>query len=71
MTRRAYAGLTVGAVVCIALVGFILFASLFTDEYWCTDRSPWWGPPKDSTSTCSGHSWAKRHPGEYPWALPK
>jgi hypothetical protein len=25
------------------------------DEYICFDRSPWWGPPEDPTSECTGH----------------
>jgi hypothetical protein len=55
----------------VPIVGFISLAGMFTGEYWCTDRFPWWGPPEDPNSTCSGLSWAEKHPGEYPWTLPK
>ena len=54
-----------------ALVGFIIFMGMFLGEYWCEDRSPWWGPPEAPNSTCSGLLWAERHPGEYPWTMPK
>jgi hypothetical protein len=36
----------------------------------CFDRSPWWGPPEDPTSECSGLWYAEKHPGAYPWNLP-
>lgn len=71
MTRRLYTGLTFGIVACIALIGFIIVMGMITGEYWCDDRWPWWGPPTDPSSTCSGHSWASRHPGDYPWTMPK
>lgn len=70
MTRRFYIGLTSGLVAFIAVAGFIVVMGMLTSEYWCEDRRPWWGPPKDPNSTCSGHSWASRHPDDYPWKLP-
>ena len=55
--RRVW--LTAGIVVfaLVAVVGFFIVVGMFTGEYWCTDRSPWWGPPEDPNSTCSGLSW--------------
>lgn len=47
------------------LVG-VFIVGMLTGEYWCEDRSPWWGPPTDPNSTCSGHSWEADHPGEFP-----
>jgi hypothetical protein len=55
----------------VAVVGFFIVVGMFTGEYWCEDRSPWWGPPEDPNSTCSGHSWARDHPGEFPDTMPK
>ena len=54
----------------VAIVGFIVVVGMFTGEYWCEDRSPWWGPPEDPNSTWSGLSWARDHPGEFPWTMP-
>jgi hypothetical protein len=51
--------------------GFIVLMGMFMGEYWCEDRSPWWGPPTDPNSTCSGLLWAEKHPGKYPWNLPR
>jgi hypothetical protein len=50
----------------VAVVGFFIVLGMFTGEYWCEDRSPWWGPPEDPNSTCGGLSWARDHPGEFP-----
>jgi hypothetical protein len=60
-------------VLAVALfVGFIIIIlGKFTGEYWCADRNPPWGPPEDPNSTCSGLSWARDHPGEFPWTLPR
>ena len=55
----------------LTLVGLFMFVGMFTGEYWCSDRHPWWGPPEDPNSSCSGLSWAAEHPGEYPWTLPR
>jgi hypothetical protein len=71
VTRRFSSALTWGTVACIALVGFFVVMGLLTSEYWCDDRWPWWGPPTDPNSSCSGHFWASRHPGDYPWTMPK
>jgi hypothetical protein len=68
VTKTFYIGLTLGIV---AFIGFIVVTGMLTGEYWCGDRSPWWGPPEDPNSTCGGFSWASRHPGEYPWTMPK
>jgi hypothetical protein len=32
----------------------------------CFDRSPWWGPPEDPTSTCAGHWYEARHHAPFP-----
>ena len=58
----------------LALVGSFIFVGMFTGEYWCADRSPWWGPPNDPTSECSGLVYADKHPGEpgqFPWTMPR
>lgn len=56
------------ALLALMLVGLFIFVGMFTGEYWCEDRSPWWGPPTDPNSECSGLSWSAKHPGEYPWS---
>jgi hypothetical protein len=71
VTRRGYAGLTLGVVMFLSLTGFIVVMGMLTGENWCEDRWPWWGPPEDPGSTCTGHSWARKHPGEYPWTMPR
>lgn len=71
MTKKAFLGLALGAVACSAVVGLVIVIGMFTNEYWCTDRSPWWGPPQNPDSTCSGHAWAGKHPDDYPWTLPR
>jgi hypothetical protein len=55
----------------LALVGFVVFMGMFTGEYLCEDRDPWWGPPEDPNSECSGLWYAEKHPGEYPWTMPR
>jgi hypothetical protein len=56
----------------VLVVGFIIVVGMFTGEYWCADRDPWWGPPESGTDRdCSGHSWERDHPGEFPWTMPK
>ena len=67
---RAYIGLTIGFVACLAIAGLVVLG-MFADEYWCADRWPWWGPPRNPDSTCSGHAWANEHPDDYPWNLPR
>ena len=71
MTKKARVGLALGAVACLAFVGFVVFISMLTNEYRRSDRSPWWGPPQNPDSTCSGHAWASKHPDDYPWTLPR
>lgn len=70
MTRWALAGLTFSIVVFVALTGVIVVMGMLTGEQWCEDRWPWWGPPEDAGSTWSGHAWARKHPGAYPWTMP-
>jgi hypothetical protein len=41
------------------------------EEYICFDRHPWWGPPENPTSECSGLWYADKHPGEFPWTMPQ
>ena len=53
------------------LVGFLWIMYLGTEEFICFDRFPWWGPPEDPNSSCSGLWWARDHPGEFPWTMPK
>jgi hypothetical protein len=46
-----------------ALVGFIVIVGMFTGEYWCQDRHPWWGPPESGTDAeCAGYVYEQRHP---------
>jgi hypothetical protein len=44
-------------VVALALVaGFVVIVGMFTGEYWCEDRHPWWGPPESGTNAeCAGY----------------
>ena len=55
----------------LMLIGFLFALQRFSDEYRCLDRIPWWGPPTDPNSSCTGDAWAEKHPGEYPWTLPR
>lgn len=55
----------------LMLTGYLFVWERFTGEYWCFDRIPWWGPPTDPTSECTGFAWTKDHPGEFPWTLPR
>jgi hypothetical protein len=38
----------------LALVGFIIVIGMFTGEYWCQDRHPWWGPPESGSDPNCG-----------------
>jgi hypothetical protein len=72
VTGKLYIWLTAAFIgLVLALVGFIIIVGMFTGEYLCEDRHPWWGPPEDPNSTCSGHWYESRHPGEFPWTLPQ
>jgi hypothetical protein len=75
VTTRIHRWLIALAITLAALMlvgfGFIVLMGMFMGEYWCEDRSPWWGPPTDPNSECSGLLWAEKHPGEYPWTLPR
>jgi hypothetical protein len=68
--RHIWPPIIVLGLLLLMLVGFF-FVGMFAGEYWCADRSPWWGPPEDPNSECSGLSWASDHPGEFPWTMPK
>jgi hypothetical protein len=61
------------ATIALALVilGFVVVMYLAADEQICFDRSPWWGPPEDPNSECSGLWYSDKHPGEFPWTLPR
>lgn len=52
--------IAVAFVVMTFIVGSI-FLALAADEEICLDRSPWWGPPENPASTCSGHMYERRH----------
>jgi hypothetical protein len=53
----------------LLLIGFLWIVNLGLEEEICFDRLPWWGPPTDPNSECSGLWWAEKHPGEFPWTL--
>ena len=53
------------------LIGFLWIVNQGLEENICFDRHPWWGPPEDPTSECSGLWYADKHPGEYPWTMPR
>jgi hypothetical protein len=56
----------------LMLTGYLfVLGERVSGEYWCLDRIPWWGPPTDPNSECSGFAWTKDHPGELPWTLPR
>jgi hypothetical protein len=55
----------------LALIAVVSVNLLMMGEEICEDRSPWWGPPEDPNSECSGLWWAEKHPGEYPWTMPR
>jgi hypothetical protein len=42
MTRIRVWLVAIFASLTLALVGFIVVVGLFTGEYLCEDRSPWW-----------------------------
>jgi len=53
------------------LAFFFWVLNLGLGEEICFDRHPWWGPPEDPASECSGLWYADKHPGEFPWTLPR
>jgi hypothetical protein len=55
----------------LALIAVVSVNLLMMGEYICEDRSPWWGPPEDPNSTCSGLWYANKHPGEFPHTMPR
>jgi hypothetical protein len=50
----------------LAFIAFLWIMHLGMDEYICFDRSPWWGPPEDPTSTCAGHWYESTHHITFP-----
>jgi hypothetical protein len=71
---KLYAWLTISLAVTVAvlmLIGYLFVWDRFLNERWCFDRVPWWGPPTDPYSECSGFAWSEKHPGEFPWTLPR
>jgi hypothetical protein len=50
----------------LAFIAFLWIMHLGMDEYICFDRSPWWGPPEDPTSTCAGHWHESTHHITFP-----
>jgi len=50
------------------LACFVAFFVMFlaANEEICFDRSPWWGPPGEGYSTCSGQIYERRQAG-YGW----
>ena len=61
MTARVVWAIGAAFVVMLLLLGAIVILSLAAGEEICLDRSPWWGPPENSDSTCSGHMYERRH----------
>ena len=59
------------ATAVLMLIGYLFVWERFLDETWCMDRVPWWGPPTDPNSECTGFAWTEDHYGEYPWTLPR
>ena len=45
----------------LAIVGFIVIMGLFTGEYLCSGRHPWWGPPESGADdSCAGYIYEGR-----------
>jgi len=66
--------LTISLAVTVAvlmLIGFLWIVNQGLEENICFDRHPWWGPPEDPNSECSGLWYAEKHPGEFPWTMPR
>jgi hypothetical protein len=57
--------------IALSFVAFVSVHVAAAGEWICFDRSPWWGPPENPTSECSGLWYADKHPGEFPWTMPK
>jgi hypothetical protein len=55
----------------LMLIGFLWIVNQGLEEDICFDRHPWWGPPEDPNSSCSGLWYADKHPDEYLWTLPR
>lgn len=52
--------------IALSFVAFVGVMVAGAGEYICFDRSPWWGPPEDPTSTCAGHWYESRHHVPFP-----
>ena len=50
----------------LAIVSVVVVECMAAGEYICFDRSPWWGPPEDPTSTCAGHFYESKHHVPFP-----
>jgi hypothetical protein len=62
VSTKLYNWITAGIVVFVLLVvGSIIVVGMFTGEYWCADRDPWWGPPESGTDPTCGND--QRPPG--------
>jgi hypothetical protein len=61
MTARVVWAIGAAFGVMLLLLGAIVILSLAASEEICLDRSPWWGPPENPDSTCSGHMYERRH----------
>jgi hypothetical protein len=62
VTTKLYNWITAGIVAFVlVLVGFIIVVGMFTGEYWCADRHPWWGPPESGTDAECGFLYEQRY----------
>jgi hypothetical protein len=62
MSTKVYNWITAGIVVFVLLfVGSIIVVGMFTGEYWCADRDPWWGPPESGTDPDCGFGYEEWH----------
>jgi hypothetical protein len=63
--RRGVIALSI-TLAALFLIGYLWIMHLGMEEYICFDRHPWWGPPTDPTSECSGLWYADKHPASFP-----
>ena len=70
-STRLVIALAITSAVLMVTGYFYVLVERVSDEDWCLDRFPMWGPPRDPTSECTGFAWTKDHPGEFPWTLPR
>jgi hypothetical protein len=50
----------------LSFVAFVGVHVAAAGEWICFDRSPWWGPPEDPSSTCAGHFYESTHHVPFP-----